>query len=184
MRLPYRTSSRPRHPVRPLLRPSHPRCRNADRYTDEELTFIHPDDAELYNQWDSKAFEVQVANHELLGHGSGKLFKENADGSKNFDPEKVRSVCAAGSCSCLLTPFRRSSTLSLASLCKWLRACLKDPVGQSLTVAAAHRGISLVRPPTQSSVRSPRQWRSAAQKPSHCIVSKTEIPSVYCLEFT
>ena len=57
--------------------------------TDEELTFIHPDDAELYNAWDSRAFEVQVANHELLGHGSGKLFKENADGTKNFDPEKA-----------------------------------------------------------------------------------------------
>jgi dipeptidyl-peptidase-3 len=55
----------------------------------EELTFIHPDDVDLYNAWDSRAFELQVANHELLGHGSGKLFQENADGSKNFDPEKV-----------------------------------------------------------------------------------------------
>lgn len=56
---------------------------------DEEVTFIHPDDLELYNSWDSRAFEVQVANHELLGHGSGKLFQEGADGKKNFDPEKV-----------------------------------------------------------------------------------------------
>ncbi|KAI0650861.1 aflatoxin-detoxifizyme [Trametes meyenii] len=61
----------------------------AAKAPNEELTFIHPDDAELYNEWDSRAFEVQVANHELLGHGSGKLFKENADGTKNFDPAKV-----------------------------------------------------------------------------------------------
>lgn len=56
---------------------------------DEEITFIHPDDLDLYNEWDSRVFELQVANHELLGHGSGKLFQEAADGSKNFDPEKV-----------------------------------------------------------------------------------------------
>jgi len=60
-----------------------------DTSADEELTFIHPDDVELYNKWDSKAFELQVANHELLGHGSGKLFEEYEDGKKNFDPEKV-----------------------------------------------------------------------------------------------
>lgn len=56
---------------------------------DEELTFIHPDDVDLYHTWDSRAFELQVANHELLGHGSGKQFEEYADGTKNFDPEKV-----------------------------------------------------------------------------------------------
>ena len=58
-------------------------------HTDEELTFIHPEDADLYNAWDSRAFELQVANHELLGHGSGKLFTEDADGKLNFDPAKV-----------------------------------------------------------------------------------------------
>jgi dipeptidyl-peptidase-3 len=60
-------------------------------FADEELTFIHPDDVDLYNAWDSRAFELQVANHELLGHGSGKLFQEDTEGKKNFDPEKVRS---------------------------------------------------------------------------------------------
>ena len=55
----------------------------------DEFPFIHPDDLALYRDWETKSFEVQVANHELLGHGSGKLFKEEADGTKNFDPEKV-----------------------------------------------------------------------------------------------
>ena len=68
-----------------------------NHFLDEELTFIHPDDAALYNAWDSRAFEVQVANHELLGHGSGKLFQEGPDGKKNFDPEKVCDDCMNGS---------------------------------------------------------------------------------------
>jgi hypothetical protein len=61
----------------------------AAKAPNEELTFIHPDDVELYNKWDVKALEMQVANHELLAPGSGKLFQEAADGSMNFDPEKV-----------------------------------------------------------------------------------------------
>ncbi|KAF5392065.1 hypothetical protein D9757_003299 [Collybiopsis confluens] len=61
----------------------------AAKAPNEELTFVHPDDAKLYNEWDSRSFELQVANHELLGHGSGKLLQENADGTKNFDPSKV-----------------------------------------------------------------------------------------------
>jgi len=59
------------------------------QFLDEKLTFVHPDDVALYNAWDSRAFELQVANHELLGHGSGKQFEESTDGTKNFDPKKV-----------------------------------------------------------------------------------------------
>ncbi|GJJ12446.1 hypothetical protein Clacol_006688 [Clathrus columnatus] len=55
----------------------------------EKLTFVHPDDIELFNKWDSKAFEVQVANHELLGHGTGKLFTEDANGKFNFDRDNT-----------------------------------------------------------------------------------------------
>ncbi|KAF8502555.1 aflatoxin-detoxifizyme [Hysterangium stoloniferum] len=61
----------------------------AAKAPNEVLTFIHPDDLEMYNKWDSKTFEVQVANHELLGHGTGKLLQEDADGRLNFDPEKT-----------------------------------------------------------------------------------------------
>ncbi|KAJ4464816.1 aflatoxin-detoxifizyme [Lentinula lateritia] len=64
----------------------------AAKAPNEELTFIHPDDAKLYNEWDQRAFELQVANHELLGHGSGKLLKENGDGSKNFDPSVINPL--------------------------------------------------------------------------------------------
>ncbi|KDQ14073.1 hypothetical protein BOTBODRAFT_33184 [Botryobasidium botryosum FD-172 SS1] len=64
----------------------------AAKSPNEEITFVHPDDVELYRAWDTRAFEVQVANHELLGHGSGKLFQENADGTFNFDKNTINPL--------------------------------------------------------------------------------------------
>ncbi|KAF8317581.1 aflatoxin-detoxifizyme [Clavulina sp. PMI_390] len=52
----------------------------------DDLPFVHPDDKELFRAWDTRSFEVQVAIHELLGHGTGKLFTEDAQGVMNFDP--------------------------------------------------------------------------------------------------
>ncbi|GAA5959614.1 hypothetical protein JCM3765_007217 [Sporobolomyces pararoseus] len=55
----------------------------------EAVPFIHPDDVETHNKWADLVFSVQVANHELLGHGTGRLFQENQDGSLPFDPKKI-----------------------------------------------------------------------------------------------
>ncbi|KAJ3213753.1 hypothetical protein HDU67_002504 [Dinochytrium kinnereticum] len=51
----------------------------------ETLTFIAPEDEDLYRKFRGEAFEVQVGLHELLGHGSGKLLSEEPAGVYNFN---------------------------------------------------------------------------------------------------
>ncbi|GAA5980189.1 hypothetical protein JCM5350_000865 [Sporobolomyces pararoseus] len=55
----------------------------------EAVPFIDPKDVEAHNKWADLVFSVQVANHELLGHGTGRLLQENQDGSLPFDPKKI-----------------------------------------------------------------------------------------------
>jgi dipeptidyl-peptidase-3 len=54
----------------------------------EEITFLRSDDKQLFEKYRGQSFEVQVGIHELLGHGSGKLCEQFADGSANFDLSK------------------------------------------------------------------------------------------------
>jgi dipeptidyl-peptidase-3 len=52
-------------------------------------TFIRDEEIELYQQYETKSFEVQVAIHELLGHGTGKLFSQNEKGEFNFSLDLI-----------------------------------------------------------------------------------------------
>ncbi|CAH1792287.1 unnamed protein product [Owenia fusiformis] len=60
-------------------------------YKDQIITFLTDEDKELYGTLKAASFEVQVGLHELLGHGSGKLFHRNADGTFDFDTEHVKN---------------------------------------------------------------------------------------------
>ncbi|GFU18704.1 dipeptidyl peptidase 3 [Nephila pilipes] len=55
----------------------------------EPPNYLSKEDQDMILQYVNFAFEVNVGLHELLGHGSGKLFKKEKDGSLNFDVQNV-----------------------------------------------------------------------------------------------
>ena len=61
-------------------------------YTDPNISFIYKEDKQLLILYNTTAFELQVGLHELLGHGSGKFLRQSADGSFNFDAERVKAT--------------------------------------------------------------------------------------------
>eukprot|EP01006_Ploeotia_vitrea_P008646 TRINITY_DN20727_c0_g1_i2.p1 TRINITY_DN20727_c0_g1~~TRINITY_DN20727_c0_g1_i2.p1 ORF type:complete len:640 (-),score=371.09 TRINITY_DN20727_c0_g1_i2:156-2075(-) len=69
---------------------------NAKSGKDEKVPFIADDDQKMFIELRTEAFEVQVGGHELLGHGSGKLLIEDADGKLNFDEAKTTNPLDGG----------------------------------------------------------------------------------------
>ncbi|KAF2702775.1 peptidase family M49 [Pleomassaria siparia CBS 279.74] len=70
---------------------------NNNRTLDKFVPFIKDSELEFFRKHRARAFEVMVACHELLGHGSGRLFLETEPGKYNFDIENPPESLLTGS---------------------------------------------------------------------------------------
>jgi dipeptidyl-peptidase-3 len=58
-------------------------------YTPENIMFSTDKDIEILTQIGKQSYILHVACHELLGHGTGKLFRKNENDQLNFDIENI-----------------------------------------------------------------------------------------------
>lgn len=56
----------------------------------EYIQYVDPAEIDLFVKYSNDALFLIVALHELLGHGTGKLFVKDKDGKYNFDQENLK----------------------------------------------------------------------------------------------
>ena len=56
---------------------------------DTKVPFLSKEDVEYKKKFGLKSFEIKVGLHELLGHGSGKILREEPDGTLNFEKGSI-----------------------------------------------------------------------------------------------
>ena len=62
---------------------------NMSNYSNMNFSFLDKEDNEMLQKNGNLGYKLHVALHELIGHGSGKLFMEKKEGGLNFDPEQT-----------------------------------------------------------------------------------------------
>ncbi|KAL7648106.1 UNVERIFIED_CONTAM: hypothetical protein RMT77_000007 [Armadillidium vulgare] len=58
--------------------------------------FLSASDLDLREKFGAITIDIDVALHELLGHGCGKFLRRKEDGTLNFDPSKVKNPFTGG----------------------------------------------------------------------------------------
>ena len=99
----------------------------------DRVTFLADADQALVNSLTSPAFELQVGLHELLGHGSGKMFIEAPDGSRNFPAGTIDPTTGAPVASFYMPGETWDSVFS--SDASALEECRAEAVGLVLSAA-------------------------------------------------
>ena len=57
----------------------------------DNVMFLDKDAKDIYVKYAKESLTLIVALHELLGHGTGKLFQKGENGELNFDPAAVKN---------------------------------------------------------------------------------------------